>query len=330
MIVDLQDGEVISAPAGAYRCSMAHYHSQDICPGPSISSSGIRKIVNESPWHFWAQSELNPDRYPPKDPSSALILGRAAHSLLLGDEVFDEHFIYVPDDAPQRPTATQVAAFERDGKWSDAAAPRAKFWDDFDARSAGRSLLSQGDIEKIGHMAENLRRNPLAVEMLTGELTEISMIWQDDITGVWIKSRPDVIPANGADGADLKTFAPKSRNLKVAVQRSITDFGYDIQMALAQEGLMRVMNVAAREFVLVFIETVEPYTVIPVRLDAESLYWARVRIRHGIDTFKRCLDANDWPGPVDGILDYTIPPSIANRLAEQQSDGLMPNIERTW
>ena len=36
--------------------------------------------------------------------------------------------------------------------------------------------------------------NPLAVEMLTGGLTEISMIWQDEITGVWVKARPDVLP----------------------------------------------------------------------------------------------------------------------------------------
>lgn len=95
----IADGEPVPGP-GAYRMSLQHYHTQACCPGPSISSSGLRTIFSESPWHFWASSDLNPDRYPERDTSDALILGRAAHSLLLGDEVFDDHFIYVPKDAP--------------------------------------------------------------------------------------------------------------------------------------------------------------------------------------------------------------------------------------
>lgn len=154
------------------------------------------------------------------------------------------------------------------------------------------------------------------------------MIWQDEATGVWIKSRPDVIPDNGADGADLKTFAPRSDNLKLAVQRAITDHGYDQQMALVQEGLERVFGLTAQEFVLVFVQTTLPWCVIPTRLDAETLYWARVRNRAAIDTFARCLESGDWPGPVEGVLDYSIPPSISARLADMQADGLLPNIER--
>ena len=327
-IPTIADGETVQE-AGAYRIGMEHYHTQAVCPGPSISSSGIRRIVNESPWHFWSQWSGNPDRYPDREPGDGLILGKAAHSLILGDEIFDENFIYVPSGSPRRPTSVQVDAFNRDGKWSAAAADGAAFWSEFDAKAAGRMLLSEEQVEKIKRMSENLARCPEAVQGLTGVMTEVSMIWQDGITGVWLKSRPDVIPDNGFDFADLKTFAPQTHDIKRAVHRAITDHGYVLQMALAIEGAEQVLGISAAECVLIMCQTTVPYTVTPVRIDAESIYWARVQIRHGIDTFARCLEANHWPMPVEGLMTYTLPDSALHRLGEAQLNGDLPVLERT-
>ena len=110
--------------------------------------------MNDSPWHFWKSWEGNPDRYPDKEPGDGLILGKAAHCLLLGDEVFDDLFIYVPGDAPRKPRSTPAAdrpraTGERFGE--TAAKPKARSttaprpdrarpaMDDFDpARGPGR------------------------------------------------------------------------------------------------------------------------------------------------------------------------------------------------
>lgn len=326
MIRALPDDGVIRE-SGAYKIDMETYHRQ-CCDGPSISSSGLRTIVNESPWHFWAQSDLNPNRYPEREESDALTLGKAAHCLILGDEVFDEQFIYVPEDAPRRPTAAQVSAFERDGAWSPAAAPGAAFWEDFDKRAAGRKLLTDTQIKHIGYMAENIRKSPEAVTALTGGLTEVSMIWQDPITGVWLKSRPDVIPDNGFDFADLKTFAPRTKDITRAVQQAITEHGYHMQMALAVMGAEAVFGTTAKECVLIMAQSGPPYTVSSVRLDEDTLYWARVQVRHGIDTFARCLETGHWPMPIEGILTYSLPPSLSGRYAEMQAAGQLPNLER--
>lgn len=320
------DGQVTEA--GAYRLSMGLYHSQAVCPGPSISSSGLRRIVNDSPWHFWMSWEGNPNRYPDKEPGDGLILGKAAHCLLLGDEVFDDLFIYVPADAPRKPTQQQIEAYAA-GRSTDIGKASVEFWTAFEAKAAGRHFLTDDQVKKIGYMAENLRRNPMAVEMLTGGMTEVSLIWQDEITGVWLKSRPDVIPDNGADAADLKTFAPQHSDIKVAVQKAITQNGYAVQMALAQIGAEQVFGVSATEFVLVFCQTTAPYTVTPVRLDEEALYLGRVLVRHGIDRFSRCLETGVWPMPVEDVLTYSIPPSLSGRLYEMQADGRLPYLERT-
>ncbi len=324
-IPTIEDGEQITE-SGAFRCSMAHYHSQEICPGPSVSSTGLRKIALQSPHAFWKTWDGNPDRYPEKDISDSLILGRAAHAMILGDEVFDDHFVFVPDDAPQRPTATQVKAFERDGKWSESALPRASFWTDFDARAEGRLLLSADQVQKIIYMAENLAANPLCVELLKSEMIEISMIWQDEATGIWVKSRPDCIPSNGYDFGDLKTFAPKGRDLKLAAMRSITDFGYPMQMALAVMGAEIIFGTTAKECGFAFVSTVEPYEALPIRLDEESIYWARVMCRHGLDTMSDCLESGEWPGIGKDLITYSYPPSMLHRFGEMQMNGEIPNI----
>jgi hypothetical protein len=323
-ILTIQDGEIITDP-GVYRMSMNWYHDQ-CCDGPSVSSTGIRKAALESPHAFWKTSDLNPSRYPKKEDQAHFTLGKAAHSLILGDEVFDEHFVYIPKDSPRRPTATQVKAFERDGKWSDAAKDGAEFWEKFDKKAAGRLLLKEEQVEKIFYMAENLAANPFAVEVLKSDLVEISMIWQDAQTGLWLKSRPDCIPSNGYDFGDLKTFTPKGRNLILAAQRSMTDFGYPLQMALAIMGAEHVFGGSTETCALVFCQTTEPYEVIPIEIDNDSIYWARCLIRQGLDRIAHGLKTGEWPGVANEIIRYSYPPSMTDRLAQMQIDGTLPNI----
>lgn len=326
-IINLPDGKQIIGD-GAYRCSMAHYHSQDICPGPSVSSTGIRKASLGSPHAFWKTSGLNPDRYPERPVGDSLILGRAAHALILGDEVFNEHFVYIPADAPRRPTAPQIKAFERDGKWSDAAAEGAAFWADFDERAQGRLELTAEQVQKIQWMSENIAANPMAVENLTSQLTEISMIWQDPATGIWIKSRPDCIPDNGYNIADLKTFAPKGADLELSAHRAVTDHGYALQMALAIEATERVFGITAETCLLVFCQTTEPYEVICVEVDEEALYWAGVLNREGMNRIAHGLATDEWPGRVAGASRYSYPPSMLHRFGEMQMNGQLPSMER--
>lgn len=315
--------------AGAYRMSMTHYHGQTVCPGVSVSSTGIRKAALQSPLAFWKTSDLNPDRYPPKEESDALILGKAAHCLILGDEVFAENFAYVPEDAPKRPTSVQVANFERDGKWSAAAAEGGPWWAAFEIEAAGRSLLTAEQVTKIGYMAENLQALPEAREALIGDLTEISMIWQDEQTGLWVKSRPDCIPSNGVDFGDLKTFSPKGADLMLSAMRAVTDHGYAVQMAMAVEGAERIFGTSATRCALIFIQTTEPYEPVPLMLDEDAIHWGRVLFRDGLNKIAHGLKAGEWPGRAKGFTTYSFPPSLLHRFGEQQMNGDLPMIERS-
>lgn len=327
MIRSIPDDGKITEP-GAYRCSMQTYHSQTICPGPSVSSTGIRKAALQSPLAFWKTSDLNPDRYPPKPEGDALILGKAAHCLILGDEVFAENFAYVPEDAPRRPTSVQIAAFERTGAWSEAAAEGGPWWAAFDAEATGRSLLTAEQVTRIGYMAENLAANILCVELLKSDLVEVSMIWQDEITGLWLKSRPDCIPSNGFDFSDLKTFSPKGSDLVLSAQRAVTDHGYAVQMAMACEGAEHVFGMTATMCALIFTQTSEPYEPVPIMLDEEAIHWGRVLFRDGLNKIAHGLKTGEWPGRAKGFINYGFPPSMLHRFGEMQMNGELPLIER--
>jgi hypothetical protein len=327
MIRTIPDDGTVTEP-GAYRMSMALYHSQKVCPDVSVSSTGIRKAALASPLAFWKTSDLNPERYPPKEEGDALILGKAAHCLILGDEVFADNFAYVPEGAPRRPTAPQVAAFEKNGFWSDAAKEGAEWWAKFDVEAAGRSLLTAEQVTRIGYMAENLGALPEAREALIGDLTEISMIWQDEITGLWVKSRPDCIPSNGLDFGDLKTFSPKGPDLMLSAQRAITDHGYAVQMAMAVEGAEHVFSTSATRCALIFIQTSEPYEPVPIMLDEDAIHWGRVLFRDGLDKIAHGLKSGEWPGRAKGFINYSFPPSMQHRFGEMQMNGELPMIEK--
>jgi hypothetical protein len=323
-IPHIEDGQPVPGP-GIYRMSMAHYHSQACCPGPSISSSGLRTIWSQSPFHFWATSELNPDRLPEKDESPALALGKGAHALMLGEENFDEMFAYLPDDAPRKPTAQQVKAYD-DGRATDVGKASVEFWREFDERTAGKTILSHDMVEKIRRMSESLQSNPAAVQALTGSLTEVSLIWQDDVTGVWLKSRIDVLPDQGADYADLKTWAPRSKNVKRAIHNAISEHEYPMQLALGQMGA-RAFGMDAEEALLVMLMSVEPYCCSIVRMDEEVMFYARRKLRAVIGTFARCLETGYWPQPIEGVLEYRMPPSELHRLGEMELAGELPHAD---
>lgn len=314
-IPQLEDGEVVP-DSGAYKMTLGWYHDQ-CCIGPSISSSGLRKIELLSPWHFWSQSDLNEHRYPEPETSDALILGRAAHCLILGDEVFDERFVYVPGNAPRKPTPQQIEAYAQ-GRGTEVGIKSVEFWREYEQRAAGRDFLTEAQVEKIQYMADNLRRSPEAMQALTGGMTEVSLIWEDPETGVWLKSRPDVIPDNGFDASDLKTFTPRHSNLVFAAQKAVTEHGYAMQMALASMGAEVVFGTPTSEFILIFVQTTAPYCVIPIRLDPESLHIGKILCRRAINKFAKCLETGNWPGPVEGIVDYTTPPSLAERAYQPE------------
>lgn len=277
-ILDLPIGQ--AAPkAGLYRTHLEHYHTQAVCSGPSISSSGLRDIF-KCPQYFWRYSNLNPDAYT-RPVSPAMIFGRAAHALLLGDEVFDDHYVVSPFDSFRTKEAKEWKAT---------------------MESANMAVLTEKDMIHIAEMSKNLAAEPIIkAGLLEGE-AEVSMLWEDRETGIWLKSRVDLLPTSGYM-ADLKTTTtadPKACFYKTR------DFRYDMQMALGKMGLRELLDLDTEGCALVYAESKEPYMSYVQEIDKSDLELAEVDVRTAINTFAECLAKNEWPGWGEGYYRHPL------------------------
>lgn len=293
---------------GIYRISLEAYHGQP-CVGPSISSSGLRTIFKKSPAHFWCESSLNPEAEPQEE-TDAFVLGRGAHHLLLGEDDFSTLFIVRPDELNGKP-------------WHGNRAD-CKAWLDRQAE-AGRTVLLASDIKHIRGMAKSLAANPLVQQGILGGDVEQSMIWKDKSSGVWLKARPDCIPTDSGDFADLKTSSRFGDDL----DRDVAKYRYDMQAGLVSMACREVLKRPMQSFSFVFVESKPPYGVEVVTLKSGDVEEAEKDLRVAIDVFAHCLKTGDWFGPGGTQRDarFVHIPDWVRENAEYRRDVLKREIE---
>lgn len=271
------DGKQIKEPGIYSDVPLDTYHGQAICPGPSVSSSNLRRVLEingGSPAHMYAESSLNPNRLEPAD-NKAFILGRAAHHLMLGQPHFAKSFAIRPDE------------------FSDYRSKAAREWRDAQIVK-GVTPLTGDDVEAIRGMAASLGNHPLVKTGLLAGDVERSLFWQDKKTGIWLKSRPDAIPTDSGDAADLKTTPSVSWTDLI---RSITDFAYHAQAALVSEAFKVCLGLELTSFSLVFVEKKAPYCARVVMLKDSDIELGAKQNRLALDLIARCIAEKHWPGP---------------------------------
>lgn len=279
--------------------SLERYHNDNsLFDGPSVSKSALKAMLpphGGSPKAFWHRWKYNPDHITSKT-AKAMDFGKAVHCLFLGDEVFDEKFVVLPE------------------KWKDFGTKDARIWRD-ECVAAGFTVLKPEQIERIRLMALDAAEYPLIKNdgLLNGKV-EQSMVAKDPQTGIWLKTRPDNEPFN-FDGlfADLKTTSSMAEDF---LQKQLFDCGYYLQGAMTRK-VCRLLNRLFQGFVFVYVLNDEVPDTGHVELSTHELDrgeraidWCLQQIRHGLDT-------GDWPGHQpfkDGTLPIQMKPWEATRL----------------
>lgn len=277
-------GEPISVPGIYSDIPLEVYHSGKLCAGPSISSSGLRTIVNESEAHYFDGSPYNPNRAPAKD-AAHFSLGRAVHHALLGEAFFTKIFVARPEKL-----------FDpKEGKDVDWQGNRTvcKKWL-AEAKSLGKTVLTAEQLDQIRGIAIALGKESLVrAGALNGKI-ECSLVWQDKETGVWVLARPDVIPTDSGDFVDIKTTQSVLYNDLV---RTIGDYGYHQQGALVAEGYEILTGQKISSFSLYFVESSRPYCARLVQLKDHDLALGRQLNRNALRRFVEGMNSKYWPGP---------------------------------
>nr|WP_284700993.1 PD-(D/E)XK nuclease-like domain-containing protein [Rhodoplanes tepidamans] len=239
----------------------------------------MRTLVEASPKHFFATWSGNPDA-PPDEPSRAMILGSAAHHLLLGEDAFSTLYIARPDELADE--WGEMKPWQGNRKVCKAWLAAQE--------QAGRIVLTSAELDSIKGMARELAKTPEVQEGLLNGLVEHSLIWRDAETGLWLRARPDVIPTDSGMFADLKTIRDTSiPSISMAMD------GYDQQAALVWEGA-EALGLEVESFTFLFVESDAPWDVVPIVVPDEDLAEARRANRAAIQMIARCIEKGEWPG----------------------------------
>ena len=270
------------------KLSNAEYHALDY-----VSKSHL-DLVDKSPFHYWDRY-INPDRVIP-EPTKQMIIGSAFHSLVLEPDVFETEFIVEAVDAPKRPTATQRNAKKPSNQTLDAIA----FWESFDNKAKGKTILSLEDIERLTIMKQRIVEHPAASTILNlSGVAEQSYQWKDEKTGELCKSRPDFHTDDGSLIVDLKTTSDAS---ELGFQKSVHNFRYHVQAGFYLRSIKE-----AQQFVFIAVETKPPYLVAVYNASTDMINAGNRVADKNLETLANCRKSGKWLGYSEEITTLDLP-----------------------
>lgn len=297
------DQKPITKPGIYSRVPMSAYHSGKLCDGPNITSSGLRKIFSESPAHYYCTSPLNPERVE-EDETDALILGRAAHHLLLGEDDFATEFVLRPEIVEGKPWQGNRTACRA---WLSHQ------------RSQGRTVLKGEQLDAVRGMAKSLAEHPLIQAGILNGAIEQTMAWKCKETGIWKLARPDAVPNDSGDFVDLKTINSVSTH---SIMSAIAERGYHAQGAMMLEGWHAMTGSSEATFTLCFVEKQPPYCVRIVTLRDDDILRGERQNLLAMQKFAECMQSGSWPGPGGADAEYLGLPEWAQKSIDAQLERM--------
>lgn len=247
----------------------ATYHA-DPCPRPSLSSGIARLLTGRSPRHAWAAHPRLNTAVEPSEPTAAQEEGTLLHGLILG---------------------TDVPMIEVD----------ADDWRGKVAQTARREARADGAIPILGWrlamlercvtaFREQLQHHECAAALIAGQ-PEASLVWRE--ADVWCRARPDWLPDDPTDVIyDLKTTGGSAD--PATWERALRE-KYAMQAAFYMRGA-RALGLRPAGFVFLVIETDPPHGLCAFQADAALMGMAEERVEEAVETWRRCLMEDQWPG----------------------------------
>lgn len=307
---------LITTPGAYADIAAEEYHrNADLLPGPSLSSSGAKKLLNQSPFHFWHDSPLNPNR-PAEEAKPHFSVGKAAHDLILLEDRWPSFYHVLPEGFSRAASKKFAAEIEE----ADAA------------QEDGLTVLRHDDMLTVLAVAEAIKRNPLAVATLTNGEAEETLVWQDKETGVWLRARPDFRPNSIVENrpvrivSDLK-FLAATNATPTGFQRAIANFGYHQSAAFYFDGIEAVYGNKPTHWLHVAVEKDAPHCVALYELPAEDIDRGRWLNRKAVRLFADCLAADKWPGYADEPTQCGLPGWARHQIDNPPTDEAEPFAE---
>lgn len=212
-----------------------------------------------------------------RETTAALAFGTAAHKYILEPDDFWNCYAIAP----------KVDRRTKAGK---------EEYEAFLEQSAGKTIITQEDLETIKQMDEAIMQNESAIRLLKTGQHEVPIEWTDPDTGEECKCRPDCI--TGDYIVDYKTTTSCEGN---AFEYSCRKYGYKLQAAMYTEGVFNA-TLESKKFAFVAQEKNPPYAVRVYFCDPGFVEEGMEMFRELIRLYHRCKETGEWPGYEDKEL----------------------------
>lgn len=248
------------------------YHS-----GPGISKTGLDWIAGPDSCPALFRAKYITREIEDKE-TDALAFGKAGHLA-----------VFQPDQF-----GAEVAVCLEINKRTNAGKAE---YAEFCAENAGKTIIKAADYEIVQRVADAVRREPTARNILAHGQAETSIFSTDDLTGELVKVRPDWFVEDVI--ADLKLMRSAS---PAHFERELYNRRYYVQapfyMDVAGAELGRVIN----DFVFIVAEKEPPYLVELYFAKPEAIEAGRMEYRRNLDLYHQCKKTGTWPGYNGGII----------------------------
>ena len=278
---------------------------RDILPGRyhairwAASASQLRELHGKTPAHLFHKLQH------PKAPTWEMVLGTLVHHRILEPakpfpaiSVVPETYI-VPADYKgglRDPKPGDVEPWNWRRKYC-------KQWQQIQ-EDAGFIVVERSDLDEIERASERVLANREARELLEGADTEVTLLWHHEhATGPFpCKARLDLVP-RGPDMGDLKTCTDASPE---GFQRHAWDMGYHLQGGFYMDAWDLLGDRMFTGFKFIAYERTVGLVKVH-RMTNALLQAGREAYLSALDTYIRCVRANQWPGYTEEAVEFDIP-----------------------
>lgn len=281
---------------GLYRMSAEDYH-KDPCQEPSLSSSILRTLLDESPMHAaYAHPRLTTSQKV-REATKGQNAGSAIHKIVLG-------------------YGSKIHIVQADN-WRTKAAQESR-----------DAALESGLIPMLPHEHETTKAASGELRRALQDLLpcpiedcyrEVVMVWQEG--GMWRRAMVDLVTPDLRLFVDLKST--ESSVDAASCTRKVYDMGYHIQDAFYTRGadVLDPDGAGRREFIFLFAEQGAPHAVSsPIIVSEAGRTLARSQVEVGCALWDSCMSRNHWPGYSQYAHHAEPPPWTISRWEARQQD----------
>lgn len=221
-------------------------------------------------------------KFEDRSSTKAMDFGTLVHCKLFEPEKFEDKYTYLPDDAPKKPTITQINA----KKPSEDTIKQIAWWAEFEEKNKGKVIVSRADQREAELLANNIKYN-YASKKILDRCTQFEIPLEFDHNNFRFKGYIDGQGENIR--MDLKIVADASVR---KFQRTAIDMGYHIQAAL--------YSIGGGDLPYYIVAADKSGCVSVHKITLDLLEYGKQQVNKILDDFNNCILTEGW----DRSLDY--------------------------